>query len=346
MSLASYSSGIKKIGIIAAFVALGFALAGTGCSAKEQSVTSDAKADTEITETSSTPTPTNTPTPSPTPTPIPILIKTIQYEVIGADRVKIDESDYEDGNKVKSVSYYANSTSEWFGVYEDGVMIASNLHITYPDGSLDNQYEWKYTKDGIIEYERIYSLTTYCESVEELSPVYDDSGLLIGLEGTNSDDYGNGPEIRKETIDYTYDADGRVVKEVKKIGSSEYITTNVYDEQGRLVYKSYSGGLDYSYSYTLSEDGRIITEVYNHEEYTGIYSPHESHTDTTKNIYNEDGLLISSTTEYQCASAGKSYAAQTTYEYDDCGNLTKTTTETQKNGFAETIVYEYENVYQ
>ncbi len=286
-----------------------------------------------------TSTPTPTPLPTPTPTPIPVLQKSVKYEVIGSDRLKVEENEYEDGLLVHTVSYGLNSTSETMMEYHDNGNVKKDI---YDSDSPTYHYhmEWAYTENEVLEYYLSESSGDGWTSKYELLPIYKDN-ILVGLEGSSVSNYGYGDTIYKVTSDYVYDENGRLIQEIEYWDGSRSDTVYTYDDEGRRISIASDSS---STSYTYSEGGRLIAEVYEYEEFISLYHTRYM-TKTTKYEYDEEGLLLKQTEKYESYLDGISYDNVYSYEYDECGNVEKCIFETTENGFEESTTYIYENEY-
>lgn len=334
---------MKKTALFLSIIILSVSIA--ACSSSKEAYSKEASVESTIESSVATPTPTPTPTPSPTPTPIPKLLKTIKYEVVGSDRMKIEEVEYDDyGNVEKVFTYSTHGGSEYYYSYdEEGNKTSSEYHSTYENLETNNKVQ--YGKNEITTYS--YSESYYNgepSTSSELEPVYEND-VLVGLTGYY---YSYGSTF-DETVDYTYDEQGRLIQKVDKTDTfNTYTTQYSYDDEGNLlsqVATTDDGITQSSTRYTYSENGRVMVEVHNwYEMPMSLYGVGKYHTETTKNEYDNNGLLVKYTTEYSCD--GSSYTDLTICEYDENGNLTRSETDTQKNGFDETIIYEYENIYE
>ena len=111
--------------------------------------------------------------------------------------------------------------------------------------------------------------------------------------------------------DYTYDADGNVIKAEYTDGASVIAVHNyVYDENGLKIRESYeeNGVVYYDYRNTYDAKGNLVKSVYEAEEGDYVYNY----------VYNEDGNLVNDRAEIP-----EGYSYNNDYTYNDDGNMIK-----------------------
>ena len=96
---------------------------------------------------------------------------------------------------------------------------------------------------------------------------YDEHGNMIRQEGV----YGNGESTYVLYVEYTYDDNGRVIREVWSYpDGSQETTDHTYDERGNHTSEIYTDedGEQCGYTFTYDENNSMIREVYTHEDGT------------------------------------------------------------------------------
>ena len=138
------------------------------------------------------------------------------------------------------------------------------------------------------------------------------------------------------TVDYTYDSAGRLIKEQETYDGGSSATAYIYDALGRLATDTYYSG-DGSYSrrssYTYDASGNKLSETYSYNDgssFTTYYTYDDAGRPLTEGYdgdgymykyeysYDADGNMLSSS--YQTESDLYSYAYKTEYTYDADGN--------------------------
>lgn len=134
---------------------------------------------------------------------------------------------------------------------------------------------------------------------------HDNHGNRISLEGKNGDYH----------IDYEYDSEDRLIKEVKTDGDGKqvYCETTTYDENGNILeYNCVGKGSGYDKShiekYTYDDHGNILTKEYENDG--------KSHRDEYTYEYNADGTKAS-----EIQKKGSGDYVELTYEYNADGTV-------------------------
>ena len=176
------------------------------------------------------------------------------------------------------------------------------------------EYFYEYDADGKLK--STVGSSTNNGAPYSFTEVYEWNGNVR----TNYTTFSDTPDFTEiSTTTFTYDAQGRVIKEENV---SEYYTNTVirkYDAYGNEVYFKWtdSDGTYWEYATEFDADGRLILESYEDEEMSY----------TIKNEYNEYGMLIS--TEEDHPTEG--YWTKTEWVYDDNMNLLAKRTEDNAN---------------
>ncbi len=224
----------------------------------------------------------------------------------------------ENGNLIKQFSTYPNS---------DGKQTSQTIEYTYDaDGNMLKE-TWYYA-------EKIYNFYEF---------VYDSNGNMIQkayYERLIAYDPTFPPSLQY-TIDYTYDINNRLIKQVTtRSGNDSTIREYTYDAAGRLTEECVNNSTTYRYTY--DESGNPLKKTLDDsiiDEYT--YDTHGNlikHTNlygstryTYEYTYNADGKLIQ-----EVHKVGSKEELTLNYYYDTDGNLNYKT-----KSFGGTIYYTY-----
>lgn len=173
--------------------------------------------------------------------------------------------------------------------------------------------------------------------------IYDTNNNLVKTFTTNSDG-------SHSVVDYVFDDQGRVVKEIIIInsGSARY-SYYTYDESGRLTKKidENSNGKQTVYDYTYNENGDVLTETTtlpdgNVGTKTWTYDENNNLVKTEQGevilsyYYDENNNLIKETYEDQY----ESNAVTKEYTYDENGNMIKYVESTSYGDYVYEYVYD------
>lgn len=188
---------------------------------------------------------------------------------------------------------------------------------------------------------------------------HDEHGNRISLDGKNGDYH----------IDYEYDSEDRLIKEVKTDGDGKeiYSETTTYDENGNILeYNCVGEGSDYDKSliekYTYDDHGNILTKdrteddkETDHDEYTYEYNADGTKASEIQKMhdgdyielfyeYNADGTVAVMHSSDNAPTGNKMIETTTKYEYDANKNMIKSITYNDKGEEKEIQEYEYDEM--
>lgn len=222
------------------------------------------------------------------------------YDVLGRVTSVTDASDrtvgytYDEYGRISQITYPEERTVTY--TYD----LADNL-LKVEDSAGDTT-EYTYDKQGnVLTCSRSSGILTEYE--------YDALGQVISVSNKNDDDL-------LSSFSYTYDANGRIIKEEATQGEDSSVKDFEYDEEGQLV------------GYTETLNGEVANTKYGYSE-TGNRVAVTTGTDKRRIIstYNDNGQLIKET---------DSKTGTTTYDYDENGNLI------EKDSKDENLTYSYD----
>lgn len=212
------------------------------------------------------------------------LIESGDYEAAYTVFKELD--DYKDSEKYLSRFVYFPSVVN-FDLYDrSGVMTTTLGSFNLPirlltNGTIDGEGE--YTKDGWYSY--------------------DNNGNWLRQAMRYNSDF--------LAYDYTYDANGNIIKAEYTDGGAVIAVHNyAYDENGLRIRESYeeNGVVYYDYQNTYDAKGNLIKSVYEAEDGNYIYDY----------VYNEDNNLVNERGE-----SPDGYSYNNDYTYNDDGNMIK-----------------------
>lgn len=307
--------------------------------------------------------------------------------------------EYKDTQEILKNFRYVPSTVSFTYVNAEGEEIRppQSYHFTYEQNRLTNfqhgysSYDYTYDANGNLQERLVITpdMTIRGEFVhdqngnlckktwyygEEVNQIYeyayDSNGNIIQevcYERPRVYDPNFPPLSLQHTINYTYDANNRIIKKVRDSGSTSSIVSYLYDAAGKLIEETIN---DKTYRYSYDESGKILKKTLGDdilEEY--IYdtsghlikhsyrtSPSNFYFYTYEYTYNAKGQLIREVDDGPSARIIREYTYDAegnliyktktisktvyTYTYDIHGNLIKHTN-TDKQGRKETheIVY-------
>ena len=288
----------------------------------EETVMTYAPTSTPTPTPSPTPTPGPTSTPTPSPTPTPRLLQVIKNDVTGGKKKK--EVGFDRYDNYGNVVYRESNIA---GIKEEINMLygaANNLRKISSVKSISDRNKTTITEETVfdptglkVRYEYHYANPQVSTDIV-LRPVFDDEGLLIGLKGTRIfKDGSHEEEVKDYRIDYEYDSEGRISREVEiRVDDKKETTVSdisyEYDELGPVSVKT-----------EKMSDGSVQTTTY---------------------ARNKLGYLNTETVEIT-GLAVRERTTVTTYEYDSDHLLSRMTVE-ESGSFEKTYEYEFEYVYE
>ena len=228
--------------------------------------------------------------------------------------------------------------------------ILLGLCFTGCSNTMTNTGDVVYKPSRKIEY---IQYKDQAPSTIEYSYTYDSVGNLLKEESST----GN-------RIDYTYDSNGKLIKSVSKnpsLGISEEVTEYSYNNSGLLVEKTY-GTVKVTYTYDRNENctkeeyflngGDVASQIYKYtynsnDDVIKRIMEFSNDTETTEYAYDDNGRVTSSTMTYISAFGGVT-VGNSTYTYDEYGNLLKihfSTTSSEGSGalLSKECITEYQD---
>ncbi|MDO4815117.1 MAG: hypothetical protein Q4A83_00740 [Bacillota bacterium] len=167
----------------------------------------------------------------------------------------------------------------------------------------DSTATYEYNEDGLVTYIREKNVmegkTSYVGTVENTY----DGDLLVEKCITNQWD----SDVFVETVYYTYDSEGLLIRETHDDDGTIYVCYLTYDESGKLIREDTREKSNYSLYYYDSE-GRLTKEEYYYEgQFGGMY----------EYSYDSQGRLV----EKLQSSVDTCNSCYVRYEYNDKGLL-------------------------
>ena len=226
--------------------------------------------------------------------------------------------------------------------------------------SIESDAEVKSSEDGEKAAEGTIKTTTYYREDKLIYvTTHDKHGNRIALDGKNGDYH----------IDYEYDSEDRLIKEVKTDGDDKqvYCETTTYDENGNILEFNGEGdgpGYDTRHieTYTYDDHGNLLTKDLldddndpNHDEYTYEYNADGTKASEIQKKgsgdyveltyeYNADGTVAVMHSSDNAPVGNKMIETTTKYEYDANKNMIKSITYNDKGEEKEIQEYEYDEM--
>ena len=281
--------------------------------------------------------------------------------VNGVMTIKCEDVSFTDqGKLINATLTYCDDEDEYIcqntnNFDESGRLVDYTLKQGYASEGLETyRTELKYNDRGLLwgksefEYDgdRMYlcakTVYDYDENgnlIFEMRSSYTSNGTLVNYKVTNYTYDENGRLLSKlnensDGMQYTYDADGLVIKEISTYNKG--VSTNtinyewIFDENGRLI----KGGMN---KFTYDENGRISS-------YTDILS-NNGDEKIYEFSYDENGRIITVSTVRKSISIVKNQG-EINYTYSEDGRITQESISRvdDKTGETFTTVYDYTNV--
>lgn len=220
----------------------------------------------------------------------------------------------------------------WVVMSETETTSSGSVYTKEYSYNSDGSYSMDYNVDGYYEYDAMGNMLLHRAGNSVRICVYDENGNLL-RDGHGED----GMDSRKE---YVYDDMGNCIKETAyaEDGTVAVVTTYEYDANGNMIrMEKVRNGVSYVEEFTYSEYNDVTSEKrYSSGELTDVFVYEYTYDDAGnmltmqhprnggsgyyiwKNVYNEQGLLIS---EKRGTELSDSCDRNILYEYDENGRL-------------------------
>ena len=188
--------------------------------------------------------------------------------------------------------------------------------FTYNEFGYVTRRECSDTEGATSLYEAVYDAKGNCLSetitdkdgnVSKFEYTYNEKGQKVKILTTNAPDY---------YLSYTiiYDEEGREIKVVYEYDYGNEVEEKTYNEAGKILKKTWAkegGDVFLVYDYNYDEKGRLVEILFTEEGEDGGFR---------RVTFNDKDQMI---TEHVCYTFGYEYTNN--YEYDEHGNVIKTT---------------------